>query len=917
MKASVDKYPSLLYNAARDIWHKHGVGIENVLLLFPNRRMLLFFRKALSEIAGKPIWSPHNFTLDDWVRQTTKLVVPSDLELVLVLHQAWKEIGVQENIDSFFELGLRILEDFNTLDEHLVDKRKFFKILKSISAYDIKSLYENEPELAQLAKSLAKGDSEYSMSTIWSKLESLYHLYQIYLDEKKLAYSGLVYRRALTELSILQPDEYEAAYAIGFYKLNPCERHILEQTPNLIFVGFDFPEDIKRSLNWSIPLEKNRLKLRQKWYVHQGMDQKEIRLHACAGFQAVAQATNDILSSKSEDELNRTLIMVPDPSVLISWLCHLPEQVKSINLSMGLPVRDLPVYELLQLYLDLLLNLNTGSWIEAQHLDTLAQHFCMKDTDFKNYVQDLPKVGAYIEISQWRSKAVEPWSSLFDEVYPSNLVGKCLRFLELIFPRVEREIDQLTIQVIHRHLTSVQNVVMAGEEVDSWDLAFIYKIVRRILRSIKVPVSGEPLNGLQILGLYESAHIQAENLILLNANEQVLPSVSDRSILPYSLRKYFKLPTPAQQMEIQEYLFWSSICTSRSIDLFYLMDSSAMPGSEPSRWIQRILLGFCPQEWKISNESISWSMGQTNYAFKPISHDDEMRASFRKWLQCSQISATAINTWLSCRMRFYLQYVMGFKESLEEDGELEAAKFGNIVHDTLFSIYKPHLGKSVSGSFIGHFKENLRDKVVKQYCDHMEIPEKMAESSPHRLHLNALVKTIERLLQIDENLEHFIIKGLEQAMEVTLQIQDLDVKIYGKLDRYDQVNGQDRIVDYKTGKPKQNNYRLDIDKIWLRDGKNDAIGMQLMFYAYLFYKNNPQKRLPDLHLYFSRQSVSSVASTKVDLKENFSHELIMHDFESKLLIELEQMLSPDIEIHRTNQIKVCRHCPYRPLCHRD
>jgi CRISPR/Cas system-associated exonuclease Cas4 (RecB family) len=904
---------TFLSKTAENIWSAHQGNLEDVLILTPNRRTMLFFKKALAEVAGRPVWAPQCYTLDSWVKSQVQLEVPDELVLVMHLHRCWLDMGREEHFERFYSLGQQLIRDFNALDEALVDTKRFFKDLSEIPVLDDAFIEEVEPGLADLVEHIGKSDRSFRIAEVWQNIEELYTRFNNALIEKNLAYPGMLYRCCAG----LEKDGsvFPAAYAIGFYKLTKADEKIIGQIPGIELVSPYFSEELRGQLKWETPIQQGKQNLSMQ-FVELEAENVSFDVFGVNGRQQQLQGLTHLLGGKTSEEISKTMVLLPEQAILLPMLQTIPEEVKELNVSMGLSVLDTRVYTLVQSYLGCLEAWNySGTYIKSAPFFNFMRHPLLQT--FVKLVPALEKEAIeslYLEKNKVWHLLPEAWQFLLLPVKQSEVLERCLAVLALVNEHITEELDKAALYPLYVRLQKLDRVMQMESEHD-WSAAFFARFLRRILQHTRITLSGEPLKGLQVLGLPESANLACEHLIILDANEGVLPMVRHQSMLPYSLLKMYGVPGLTEQSSVQEHLFWSACVGAKKVSIFYSVDSEGGNAAEPSRWVQRLLMGLHPVPWRVFQRSLKLASDNIRPTQVKITSNEEVRMQVRDWLQTKRFSASALNTWLICRLKFYLNYVAGFKEknALKEDPEVN--KVGEIVHAALQNLLEPYKGKELSKESLSVIRQQLELVVKQVYMNQLRIPEYKYDQMPHRLYGEAMVAMVEQMLAFDEARPGAMIDILEEVCSKEYDAGQVKVTLYGVIDRIDRMGEGYRIVDYKTGKLNTKKIEIDEEKLWLRDGKNNKEALQVMFYALLFTRMFPDRPLPELHLFFSRQ-VDKKKDTLVGIKDNIDPAFALKSFERGLQAQINEMLSEDLVIDQTDKEHNCTYCPYASMCGR-
>jgi CRISPR/Cas system-associated exonuclease Cas4 (RecB family) len=908
---------SFLDYTAQLILQRHGEHIKNCLLLFPNQRSITFFRKALVKSAGKPVWAPDLFSLDGWIKKISNKTAPDELALVIRLYNIWQSLGHQDKFESFYTLGQLIVKDFNSMDEALTDRAKFFRDLALIPSSDIEEIAEIEPALAELALSIRQSELSSSLGKIWQSFGTIYSKFIQSLEADDLSTPGMIYRSLAEDNSHIDYSRYRAIYAVGFYKLNNAESKILSHIPAIEYIWNETRSEVYRDLDWEHAAIKNIDPTHPKHHHFVNPNGSNfIQLFGAAGFQQQIQGLVSILESKSPEELERTAILLPEQGVLLPLLQSIPESVKTLNVSMGISVMDTSVYVLVQRFIDCLNSWTPQGYVSKVALLITSEHELL--SEFRSHVLAIDSKSPdqlYWHFDREWKEMPAPWFDLFGSCADQySLLDRCLKLLSIIYENAKIELDKAAIYQLVLRLQRL-SAVLSEQDFD-WSPTFFGNFLRRILQHSRLVLLGEPLMGLQVLGMQELPNLNFDHLFILSANEGSLPMISRNSCIPYTLETLYNWPGIKEHTSIQEHIFWSALQSTTRTTIFYNTAQNGMSKTEPSRWLLRLSMGLHPENWKIESGTVTASTFLNKFTPIVFGVGSKEHELIIKWLTKARISPSALNTWLTCRLKFYLQHILAYRESEEASEDFDSGVFGKILHQMMEDLYFPLVENSVESHNLVEMKTKAAKLLSTSYSKMMNIPEEITHSGKHRIYKDTIHIAVQRLLDIDTKLVPFEILSLENELSTTVEHKNMSLMFLGRVDRVDRKEDKLRIVDYKTGTYSQESLESSYEKMWLRDGKNSKEALQTMFYAWLYNRNFAHHTIPETHLYFS-SGIAAGKSTKVELKgfETITNELL-HDFESQLLGQINEMMSSDLVIDQTEDIKNCHYCPYNTLCAR-
>lgn len=908
---------SFIQFTAKSLYDKHGENLRNYLLLFPNRRSILFFRKALVEAAGKPVWAPEMHTFDSWIKKNSGYETPDELALILRLFQSWKEVGGTERFEAFYTLGQMLLRDFDNIDESMLDKDRFFRDLSNLQSWDLEEIIDMEPALKDLAKALKNKEISVPISNIWKRYGRLYRSFAASLEKDGLATPGIIYHSMAKKGMSGFTHSLEGVYTIGLYKLSISEIKILDSLSQVHYFWNSILPEVSEALDWSHPLQKFiQQKAKQSTIYHSNIQNKPIEIIGAAGQQQQLQGMASILSGIEEAHMDNTAILLSEQSLLLPLLQVVPDSIQELNVSMGLSVLDTPIYALMQRFIHCLDSWRSNLLIKSESVLWLLDHDLLRDVK-KSLPPDLTQSEAplYWHLHREWQEIPEAWSELLAPCPDQKtLLVKCLTFLELVYETATAELDRAAIYHLFIRLQRLSSVLADVE--DEWSPRFFSNLLRRILQHSNITLRGEPLKGLQVLGAQEMVNLHFDHLIMMDVNEGVMPRAFYQSTIPITLARIYKLPGVSELVAGQEHLFWTSIDLASKVTIFYNTSSQGISKADPSRWLQRIFMGLYPEHWQVVRSQVTAPSYKNDARPIAIPLNEENSPLVMDWMNNGNISPSAINTWLSCRLKFYMQYILKYREKEEKSDDLDSAHFGSILHNTLEKFYQPFEGREINLKEFDFEKRKIRSHLIREYCQQFQIPQDITNEGSHSLFIEMLELSITRILELDrQNLPFQVIK-VEDNLTKSIPYGEINLNFLGKVDRLDRKTDTPRIIDYKTGTLGKYTLKANYADIWKRDGKSKKEAFQTLFYAWLYNQINPQDSIPETYLYFSR-GMKSVKEARViiDKSPDVTPELL-EIFQQDLFGQLEEIMDPSVSFDQTDNLNSCAYCPYKDMCNR-
>lgn len=947
-----------LHQAAQYIFDHYQDETERLCIILPNKRGALYLKRHLAAVFKKTIWLPVIISAEELVEKLSGLEQADSIDLICDLYVAYTRVLKEkaEPFDAFSKWGNLMLQDFNEADRYLIDTRALYQNLKEIKEIENWSLSEG---------GLTPTQQDYC-DFMW-QMGSIYEEYSQILLNKKQAYQGLMYRKSV-ELYQTSP------YVERFSKLLICGFNALNKAETLIFASW--LKEKKADILWDAdsyyinnPNYEAGLFLREnfdnQWLKPKhalSNDFKQIPKHIdvvavpkqVGQSQAVAQQLRTWIAEGKE--LSKIAIVLADESLLFPVLNQLPEQVKHVNVTMEYPLRLSPLYDLVDNLIKLhqagqkaTLNVSSSfyfkdvfrilhnaffkKYVASFHPATDLQEVIQKIID-RNYVwitanmlQDL-----FGEDYRHIRKLFAPWEGSADGI---DAIAEVIAAFNgsadeaLLLSATELEY----LHVFTKYFNRLQSLVKSLPFLHS--LLTLRSLYKQIIGSATVPFIGEPLQGLQIMGVLETRTLDFDHLMILGVNEGVLPSgKSVNSFIPNDLKRYFGMPLYGHKDAIYAYHFYRLLQRASNILITYNTEQSVLGTGEKSRFITQLqfeLEKYNPEstirekmlsgnELKPSSRNvIAFSKTELNLQLiiKKLSVNDTYGG----------LSPSALITYKDCGLRFFFRYGAGIKETDDVEESAEANTQGSILHESLEMLYIPHIGKVLTEADIKDCELRTEETVNLVFQNYFS--QKESQFGKNFLQRKVLSEYIHKLLKTDLRLiknhkqtnELLSLIDLEKSLEASIYIpiegKETEVFIKGSADRIDRLGNKIRVVDYKSSVKTDDKFKFTGFDDLFTDSKYNKM-LQLFIYAWLVVKNGiarPEELQPCIIPFrkFEEQPRFILNEGKGEGILNFTAELL-DEFESHLKKQVEAIVNKDRLFSQTEDLKKCEYCAYAPIC---
>jgi hypothetical protein len=942
----------------------HANDLSEMIFVFPNRRAGLFFRHYLTQRIQQPIFAPQTIPINDLFVQLSSLQPLDRLGLLFLLYSLYNQIsGKEESFDHFAYWGEMLLNDFDDVDKYLIDARQLFYNVKELKEIDTRFDYLTPNQIEAIKRFWSTFDpsnespKQKDFRMTWEMLWPLYEAFKKALSNQQEGYQGMIFRDVAEKINngIELPLHCKRFVFVGFNALTPAEevlfRHLKKQQLADFYWDYDIPELMDPVNRASTFMKGNLTKFPSMYDLEKDPPaQRTISLskipsaigQAKYTAQLLRNLSTDTASPTSPDEWIKTVVLLADEQLLLPVIHSLPETIRRVNVTMGYPV-----------------SISSAALFVNQLID-LQRNIKKKDDDILFYhrqVQELLHHPYILYLMQDQARQMTRDITLYNKVFVSrnDLIGNEL--LSTIFVRCETasEVLPYLVTVISRLLQLFQPVNdddathQIGHEIlfslykmlnranglfkkypIEMQLDTLHQLIRQLMDSLILPFEGEPLSGLQLMGLLETRALDFDRVFILSFNEGVFPKKqATLSFIPFNLRKGFGLPTGEHQDAVYAYHFYRLLHRSKEVHLLYDTRSNGIQSGEVSRYVYQLRYHY---QIPLEENTASFPVVLNNNTPIEVKKTASVLAKMQRFLMPNSgkaLSASAINQYLDCPLRFYLTTIEELKEEKEVDETIEANTFGSLFHDAIHRIYQPYIGKTLTKEMFDewlHQRKKLDEIIALVYTrtylkkEHgLIIPE-----GQHAILMNVIQQYLIQLMRWDLHQTPFHLIGAEQPFHYAFPIHDgtHKVNLKGIIDRIDQKGEQTRIIDYKTGSDELS--YTSIDQLFhVEPGKKRPKAVfQVFFYSLLYGINRLTDVIePEIMLLqtifkpdFNPQIQFKEGLTKTPIT-NFS--TIKDPFQAALTALLEEIFDTNIPFRQTDDPKHCTYCPFTDICKRN
>lgn len=948
-----------LSECARYIYTKHKNELKDLCLVFPNRRSGAFFTQYLQNTIENPVIGPNTTTVNELILGYSDLHKGEKLQLISLLYDVFREhTKTTESFDEFYFWGEILLADFNDIDRYLVNAKDLFTNISDLKEIDSIFDYlsdEQKKAIEQFWGSMAVADKkgfQEKYTSIWDKLYPVYVSFKQELKTREIAFPGMIDRAVIERLGSEELEfSYKKYYVIGLNALNNCEKKFfghLQQIGKAEFL-WDYDKSyVDDSGNEAGVFMRNNLlefPPPEDFSMNTAMfnQRKNIQLVAVSSVYGQSQQIPKFLEETKANQkkvFDNTAVVLADESLLFSSLGAIPDTIGTVNVTMGYSVRNSVVYGFLMLLVTLLKNKRKekdGFVAYHRYVTDILNHQLLGSTELdksKAFVADLKhKNSISVRLSEIN------FSPLHTQVFalPDKIEDYSAYFLKVLglFYQQLKETEannSMLLELIYaiyqavEKLGAVINDVLKLQKREISEAVY-FKLFSQYLGQVSVAFEGEPLSGLQVMGILETRCLDFENIIILGLNENKWPrKFTAPSFIPFNIRKGFGLPGIDEQDAMYAYYFYRLIQRAKNVTATYSIVKEGIGTGELSRYGYQLQYDSIqkPQmlnlDYVFANDPAQ--MIQIN------SSKDIVQKLLENNSEKHPLSPSAINTYLHCTLKFYFSYVVGLPEPDEVKDEIDGVVFGNIFHDTMEELYKPFVGKVVGKT---HLENMLKDRVrmenllTEQIAIHYMKKDKPI-TGPIKLQGKTLlifenaITYLKQLLRFDLSIAPFTIISLEEKYKRWVDIELNGVKtsvcIGGKIDRVDRVEGQIRVLDYKTGNVDSLGFK-DVEDLFdssIKKQKKEIL--QALIYSWgLSAILNDEAIQPVIYSLKSLFNKDFSPKLKWN-KKDFLFGDVKEDFEINLKQLVQEIYSEQACFAQTEHIDKCQYCPYNGICRR-
>ncbi len=896
---------------------KQDTSLSATTFILPNKRAGLFLKNIFKQQLEQTTFLPRIISIEEFVKEISGFEVLDTVGLIFEFYGIYLTYTPKQEADSFESFAkwaAILLQDFNDLDSNLFDTAAILAYLSDSKR--IEQWHPGESEESPLVKKYL---------AFFNKVITYHAAFISHLSDRKLGYQGLVYRRATESLAKYKESHQKQKFVFAaFNALNKAEETIIQGLleDNLASIYWDHDDFYTKSNNQSEQFFKKYMRSWPyyisndfKWQENNINSPKTIHFHGLPKNISQIKHVGSLLKDLHRDTgISDTALILGNEKLLPSLLNSIPKEIPKANITMGYELQNAPLNTFFQALFKL--HLNRSKWNKEGSFyyrdliailnDPIIKSQWISHTKVEKGLREILYDDHVIFVSEDQLmrliEDIEDLSELFKLIFlewdseVNLIIEKITKTIEYLKNVNEQyKLDQEYFYRYFNIFVQLSNLNKNFGFIDN--LNTLYQIFQQLLKTEKLSFQGEPLEGLQIMGLLESRGLDFKNIIITSVNEGFLPaSGSNNSFIPLDIKLEKKIPTFFEKDAIFSYHFFRLLHRAENVYLIYNSITDDFGSGEPSRFIRQLnaakALGQLDKV-QFRKKMISPKLNPSPLTLNKIIKTEKVMLKLSKLAE-KGFSPSSLTNYIRNPLDFYKRSVLGIREFKEIEETIAANTFGTIVHDTLEQLYLPFINKTLQTKGVKLMIDLVDDEVTRQFKK--SYSSKAITSGKNFLAFEIAKQFVINFLnfELSQLKQEKIIKilGLEVPIEIEHEVRGINmkVKLKGKIDRIDQVNGVYRIMDYKTGKVTKSQLKINEWELISSEERYNK-SFQVLTYAYLYINKN-NLTLEDLSL------ESGIISFK-NLKDGFmpfNGSLINEEIISSFVLELDKLISEIFDV---------------------
>ncbi|SFC97669.1 PD-(D/E)XK nuclease family protein [Algibacter pectinivorans] len=842
---------TFIHDVLKDLQNDNQ-NISELTFVLPSKRAGLFLKHQLAEVVEQTIFAPEILSIEEFVEDLAQIKSTSNTELLFEFYSIYIQLTKKEQADSFESFsnwGQILLQDFNEIDRYLIPQEKIFNYLSSIQDLNHWSL--EEPQTDFIRNYLA----------FWKKLYGYYNAFSKHLLNKKIGYQGLIYRKAVNNLeSYIKNNAKRKHVFLGFNALNTSEETIIQELlkNKLASIYWDvdrvFMDNKKHDAGLFTRQHKNNWPFFKQnpfnWIAENYSKEKNISVFGVPKNIGQAKHIGSILESlqKTNGSLKNTAVVLGDENLLIPVLNSLPLSIDALNVTMGFPLKSIPLTSLFEVLFQS--HKTNSSLFYFKDVVKIISHQFIRPLFFIDgvdnaalIIQTIDKNNLVYLNKERLYKIAKSCDTTIDLLFSNwdNAISFALENIFKLILAIKANLDKekasnlLQLEYVFRFNELFTELKRLNEEHQHIkDIATLFSVYKELLSTETLDFQGEPLQGLQIMGMLESRVLDFETVIIASVNEGILPAgKSNNSFIPFDVKLENKLPTFKEKDAVYTYHFYKLLQRAKNIYITYNTEADVLTGGEKSRFITQLELEGIH---KINSKIITPQVPQIEKELNVVKKNSDLQQKLIEVAK-SGFSPSSLTNYIRNPIDFYYQKVLKIREHNDVEETVAANTLGTVVHNTLEDFYKPFVGKFLTIEAVKKLKLGIEKRVTYHFKN--EYKEGDITKGKNLIIYEIAKRYVNNFLDLEIKAlkagDQIKIIAIEADNDIEIKIPELNypVRLKGKVDRVDECNGIIRIIDYKTGKVEQNQVEIAYWEDLTTDYKKYSKSFQVLTYAYM------------------------------------------------------------------------------------
>lgn len=973
---------TFLQYVAQDILNTYGTNLQDLVVVFPNKRANLFLNEHLALKADQPLWAPTYMSIADLFRSFSNLQVGDHIQLVCLLYQTYLQVTgrteTDESLDQFFGWGEILLADFDDVDKNMVDAHQLFRNLRELKELDADTRsYLSEEQLEVLGQFFEKfrfdeTSLQQRFANLWNVLGQLYDLYNAQLELQGIQYEGALYRKVLNELTDTQLTA-KCYVFVGFNVLDKVEEELFSklQAKGKARFYWDYDRyylDLGKKVN---TMEAGHFLARNVRKFGNALPEecfqsmrapKRVEYVSAPTESAQVRYVNPWLQQNLTANAKETAVVLCNEHLLEPVLHVLPDC--SINITMGFPLSDTPMFSFVQALCNLYLegySIQTNCYrLEYVTQVMLHPYTRMLAPQCTEILNELRKKKHFL-VKPEELHAEDGLKPLFPvllcDCSPITYVLQAVERVAQEWEKQKEHLDSTFSPLYQEALFKTYTLCnrlnsLVEDGLLTVNTKTLCRFLFQLMNSQSIPFHGEPAIGLQVMGVLETRNLDFKNVIMLSVNEGMLPkSGAEASFIPYNLRKAFGMTLIEQKMAVYAYYFYRLLQRAEHVTLLYNNNTQGLQKGEMSRFMQQYLIEH-PENHTVQQIALNTPMTADTVTPLEVEKTEAMVNQMLESNKRHTLSPSALNTYINCPLKYYFQYVAKMNVEEEVTDEIDVALFGTLFHRCCELVYMDMMrigNGEIRASYIEDVLKNeaklmaIVQFALKENLFLVAAETDLKENSPEYMEFirkasmpllngsqtiveSVIFKYLKKLLESDKQIAPFRILGLEKNVRSTITVsidgQDVTIRIGGNIDRLDEFTTEEgvrtiRVVDYKTSTTP--NKARSVEELFdSRKEHRPYHILQTMYYAIQVNDSglNPNHLALAPSLFYITQAneeyrpeVCIGSDPVLDFAGQYQEE-----FMDRLKVELHDLYSVNVPFRQTLHEHNCQYCDFKTLC---